>query len=87
MDDNPYTPPTAPAGGVENPTMRYRVFRAKTVSFKLTGEASREDVRREVQRAIEAEIGAENVVSIVEHASALETFHIVVWYRVLPRKQ
>jgi hypothetical protein len=83
MSTNPYQPPSSSGDPpFENPTIRYRVFRVRSASFRYTGEASREEVRQEAQRAIETEIGPDNVISIIEHAGAFEVFSIVIWYRV-----
>jgi hypothetical protein len=83
MDTNPYSPPaTIDDGPVEQSTIQYRVFRGKPASFRLTASTYHEEVRREAQRAIETEIGGDNVVSIAEHAGSFGAFTVVVWYRV-----
>ena len=47
-------------------------------------EHKREKIRRRVEAFID-ETGAENVVSVTEHASTLGPFSVVVWwYRELP---
>ena len=84
MDPNPYSPPTAADDErSQASTIAYRVFRGRPISFRLTSaEKCCDEVRREVQQAIDVEIGADNVVSIVEHGAPLAGFYIVVWYRV-----
>jgi len=83
MDDNPYSSPTpADASHPQGAVVAYRIFGTRAVSFKLTRDTSRDDVRREAQEAIQNEIGAENVISITEHAGSFEGFSVVIWYRV-----
>ena len=52
------------------------------MSFALTQETYRDDIRRQAQEFVNSEIGANNVVSIVEHAGSFQAFSVVVWYRV-----
>ena len=85
METNPYSSPTpADADRAAFPSIRHRTFGARSVSFKLTQKTYRDDVRREAQQAIDQEIGADNVISIIEHAGSFEGFSVVVWYRVPP---
>jgi hypothetical protein len=43
-------------------------------------EGNRERIREQAQAFIN-EIGAENVVSVAEHAMSFGPFSVVVWYR------
>jgi hypothetical protein len=67
---------------VHGTTIQYRVFGGRPFGFKLTQRGLREEIRHEARQAIDAEIGADNVVSIVEHSGTFEAFSVVVWYRV-----
>lgn len=82
MDTNPYAPPAAAdETRTQGVTMRYRVFDGQPFAFKLSSSAYRDEVRREAERTIAEEIGAENVLSIIEHGGLFEPFTVVVWYR------
>ena len=83
MDTNPYlTPMPADVVPTQAASIQYRTFGGRTFSFTLTQETNRDQVRREAQRAIDEEIGADKVVSIIEHTGSFAVFSIVVWYRV-----
>lgn len=84
MDQNPYSSPQA-VGNATRPggTIQFQVFRAKAFALNLSWRSLRDVVRHRVQRAVDEEIGAENVISIQEHDSSFTGFSIVVWYRQL----
>ena len=55
-----------------------------STSFPVRRERNREKIRQRVETFIN-EIGVENVVSVIEHASTLGPFSVVVWwYREVP---
>ena len=78
MESNPYSTPKGTADErFAGATVQYRVFRAQSVSFKLSSGMHHEQVRRGAQHTIDEEIGAENVISIIEHAGAFDGFSVV----------
>ena len=81
MSTNPFSPPHAdislnagdPAG------IRSRVFRVRPMSFVFFGKQKMERLRREAEEFINREVGAKNVISIVENVGY--EFSVVVWFR------
>jgi hypothetical protein len=61
--------------------MQHRAFVGPTLYFNFRGlRANRETIREQAEAFIN-EIGAENVVSVAEHAMDWGPFSVVVWYR------
>jgi hypothetical protein len=87
MDPNPYASPAVSRSVPDTETggkvsIHHRTFGGRAMSFALTQQAYRDDVRREAQDFVNSEIGADNVISIIEHAGSFQVFSVVVWYRV-----
>jgi hypothetical protein len=87
MNANPYASPAANASAPDTNTggtasIHHRAFGGRAISFALTQESYRDDVRHEAQEFINSQVGADNVVSIVEHAGSFQAFSVVVWFRV-----
>jgi hypothetical protein len=83
VDPNPYASPHAENGPEKKQTVntgfvRHRAFAHKSTFWGLTIGHSRERLRAQAEEFINAQVGAENVVSIVEHESPPD---VVVWYR------
>lgn len=82
MSNNPFSsPPTvAPIPMDESGAIRSRVFRVSMMSFRvLTAFKTMQRLREEAEDFINREVGAANVVSIVEHTRY--DYSIVVWFR------
>lgn len=83
MDTNPYTSPSA-----EGPTsqrtsgdgafVRHRAFSHKSSFWGLTMGHSRQKLREQAEEFINVEVGAGNVVAIVEHDNPPS---VVVWFK------
>jgi hypothetical protein len=75
MQDNPYqSNTTSPSLASDTTSVQFREFTGKTFSF-------RNEIRALAQLAIEHEIGANNVINIIEHSPYSGAFSVVVWYR------
>jgi hypothetical protein len=72
----------------EPESVRFRSPLWALLSFPPTGgERKRERIRRQAESFIN-ETGAENVVSVTEHAPTLGQFSVVVWwYHELPETE
>jgi len=79
MNMNSYfSPKSAGDEPLADAIIHCRMFRAQQVLFKLSSRTQHPEVRREAQYAIDQDIGGENVISIVEHAGAFDSFPVVV---------
>lgn len=79
MNQNPYQSPPTPPEPRETPgTVQFREFRGSAFSISTRKMMTR--LRREVERFIEHEVGAANVINICEHTGLEHS--ITVWYRV-----
>jgi hypothetical protein len=62
--------------------MRHKAFVGPTFYFNSRGlNANREGIRAQAE-AFMNEVGAENIVSVAEHAMTFGPFSVVVWYQV-----
>ena len=84
MSNNPFSPPVAeiasPTDGAAG--IRSRVFRKSMMSFTFVFSRARmmDRLRLDAQDFINREVGAANVVSIVENVGY--EYSIIVWFRV-----
>ena len=82
MSNNPFSsPPTvAPPHTDGQGAIRRRIFRVSMMSFRvLSAFKTMQRLRDEAEDFINREIGAANVVSIVEHTGY--EYSVVVWFR------
>ena len=79
MNMNSYSSPKA-AGDepLADAIIHCRMFRAQPVLFKLSSRTQHLEVRREAQYAIDQDIGAGNVIPIIEHAEEFDSYPVVV---------
>lgn len=82
MQENPYqSNTTSPSLASDTTSVQFREFTGKTFSFRFSQKQIRNEIRASAQLAIEHEIGANNVINILEHSPYSGAFSVVVWYR------
>jgi hypothetical protein len=66
--------------------MRHKAFVGPTFYWNFRSLNANREVIREQAEAFINLIGAENVVSVAEHAMSIGPFSVAVWYREPPCK-
>ena len=83
MSNNPYESPTADQAPTLQPIgsggfIRHRAFAHATSFWGVTLTRGRDSLRKQAEEFINTQVGADNVIAIVEQESPPT---VVVWYR------
>ncbi|MCA9217888.1 MAG: hypothetical protein KDB27_32685 [Planctomycetales bacterium] len=79
MPENPFRSPQEPSQVAHcSNTIHWQTFSGSKFTLFVTSERIREGVRQQAKYAIDAQIGAANVISIIENY--VWPFSVTIWY-------